>query len=88
MLNPAEETEDEGSERVGMKRKRAQDEGAELRAEMAQLRNENEELRRQSELQIAQTNELMRQLHNLQTVVNGTLGGHQPRQAPQAPMLG
>ncbi|KAI9055517.1 hypothetical protein LZ554_000465 [Drepanopeziza brunnea f. sp. 'monogermtubi'] len=35
----AEETEDDGSERAGMKRKRAQDEGAELRAEMAQLRS-------------------------------------------------
>ncbi|KAF4637592.1 hypothetical protein G7Y89_g487 [Cudoniella acicularis] len=57
--NGGDETEDDGSERAGMKRKRGPGRGddADLRAEMARLRTENEELRRQSDLQNAQTQE-------------------------------
>ncbi|KAH8687236.1 hypothetical protein BGZ60DRAFT_393160 [Tricladium varicosporioides] len=80
-----DETEDDGSERAGMKRKRGPGRGddADLRSEMARLRAENEELRRQSELQNQQTQELMRQLQNLQTLVGSRMG---QSQAPQALM--
>jgi hypothetical protein len=87
-----EETEEDGSERAGMKRKRqaARDDGADLRQEMARLRNENEDLRRQSEMQTAQTASLMRQLQELQTLVGARLQQNQPHQshtAPQANMM-
>jgi hypothetical protein len=87
-----EETEEDGSERAGMKRKRpaARDDGADLRQEMARLRNENEELRRQSEMQTAQTASLMRQLQELQTLVGARLQqnqAHQSHTAPQANMM-
>jgi hypothetical protein len=87
-----EETEEDGSERAGMKRKRGpvRDDGADLRQEMARLRNENEELRRQSEMQTAQTASLMRQLQELQTLVGARLQqnqAHQPHTAPQANMM-
>jgi hypothetical protein len=88
-LQNGEETEEEGSERAGSKRKRgpARDDGSDLRQEMARLRNENEELRRQSDLQIQQTQELMRQLQNLQSLVGSRIQATQTHQAPQAPMM-
>jgi predicted RNase H-like nuclease (RuvC/YqgF family) len=86
-----EETEEDGSERAGMKRKRGvvRDDGADLRQEMARLRNENEELKRQGEMQTAQTASLMRQLQELQTLVGARLQNqaHQSHAAPQAHMM-
>lgn len=87
-----EETEEDGSERAGMKRKRGivRDDGGDLRQEMARLRNENEELKRQSEMQTAQTASLMRQLQELQTLVGARLQQnqtHQSHAAPQAHMM-
>jgi hypothetical protein len=86
-----EETEEDGSERAGMKRKRGvvRDVGGDLRQEMARLRNENEELKRQSEMQTAQTASLMRQLQELQTLVGARLQQNQahPHAAPQAHMM-
>jgi len=86
-----EETEEDGSERAGMKRKRGvvRDDGGDLRQEMARLRNENEELKRQSEMQTAQTASLMRQLQELQTLVGARLQQNQahPHTAPQAHMM-
>jgi len=87
----AEETEDEGSEVAGMKRKRPQYDGVDVRMEMKRLRKENEDLKRQAELQTSQTNELMRQLQNLQNLVGSriqqvaTIATH--HQAPQATMM-
>jgi hypothetical protein len=54
-----DETEEDGSERAGMKRKRGlgRNDDGEIRSEMARLRNENEELRRQADLQTQQTSE-------------------------------
>lgn len=53
-----DETEDDGSERAGMKRKRGPGrDDSDLRTEMARLRTENEDLRRQSDLQNRQTQE-------------------------------
>ena len=90
-LPNGEETEEEGSEKVGAKRKRgpARDDDADLRQEMARLRNENEELRRQAELQTQQTGELMRQLNQLQNLVGSRMQQAQVHQggAPQAPMM-
>lgn len=90
----AEETEDEGSERVGMKRKRTREDDDELRMEMTRLRHENEELRRQADLQTSRTNDLMRQLQNLQSLVGSRIqqvtqqaSGHPSHQAPQATMI-
>jgi hypothetical protein len=76
-----EETEDDGSEKAGQKRKRVSGRGesADLREEMKRLRAENEELRRQSEAQTAQTAEMMRQIQQLQNAMH-------PR-IPQAPMM-
>jgi hypothetical protein len=87
-----EETEEDGSERAGMKRKRGvvRDDGGDLRQEMARLRNENEDLKRQSEMQTAQTASLMRQLQELQTLVGARLQQnqtHQSHAAPQAHMM-
>jgi hypothetical protein len=87
-----EETEEDGSERAGMKRKRGvvRDDGADLRQEMARLRNENEDLKRQGEMQTAQTASLMRQLQELQTLVGARLQqnqAHQSHTAPQAHMM-
>lgn len=82
VINAAEETEDEGSEVAGMKRKRPQYDGVDVRMEMKRLRKENEELKRQAELQTSQTNELMRQLQNLQNLV-----GSRIQQVAQATMM-
>ncbi|TVY49764.1 Zinc finger protein [Lachnellula occidentalis] len=91
--NVADDTEDDGSERAGMKRKRGpgQSDGvAEMRAEVARLgaeaatlRAENDELRRNADSQQQSTAELMRQLNNLQTIVGQRMG---QAQAPQAMM--
>ncbi|EPQ66318.1 Bgt-1830 [Blumeria graminis f. sp. tritici] len=88
-IQNGEETEDDGSERAGAKRKRIMqgspnEDGADIRQEMARLRQENEELRRTS-------NSMMRQLELLQNIVAGQhMAGsriHQGPQAPQAPMI-
>ncbi|KAI1005949.1 hypothetical protein K3495_g2278 [Podosphaera aphanis] len=88
-LKNGEETEDDGSERAGAKRKRTiqgsvPDDGSDIRQEMARLRQENEELRRAS-------NTMMRQLELLQGLVAAQhLPGariHPTPPAPQAPML-
>lgn len=68
-LQKEEETEDDGAERAGTKRKRSSqgpstESGADIRQEMARLRQENEELRRTS-------NNMMRQLELLQNIVTG-----------------
>lgn len=86
------EHENEGNERAGMKRKRAQAYGGpDMRAEIAKLRKENEELRKQSELQSSRTNELIRQIQNLQNLVGSRIQqvvAHGERlQAPQAAMM-
>ncbi|CAL3972701.1 unnamed protein product [Diplocarpon coronariae] len=86
----AEETEEEGSERAGMKRKRPTEDGVYLRMEMARLRSENDELRKQAELQTSQTNELMRSLQTLQQIVGARIQQNAPQathQAPQATMM-
>jgi hypothetical protein len=78
-----EDTEEEGAERAGMKRKRTgREDGVDLRQEMARLRRENEELKRRSELQTAQTEDLVRQIQDLQSLV----GSRMQTQAPQAMM--
>lgn len=88
-IQNGEETEDDGSERTGIKRKRAAQgssngDGIDIRQEMARLRQENEELRRTS-------NNMMRQLELLQNIVAGhhmtAPRLHQGPQAPQAPMI-
>lgn len=93
--NAGDETEDDGSERAGMKRKRGlgrADEVADMRAEIARLsaeaavlRAENDELRRNADLQQQQqqqsTNDLMRQMAQLRSMVGVGQG-----QAPQALM--
>jgi len=74
-----EETEEDGSERAGMKRKRGvvRDDGGDLRQEMARLRNENEDLKRQSEMQTAQTASLMRQRYSVAQHRAAPAGGTQ-----------
>jgi uncharacterized Zn-finger protein len=91
-LQTGEETEDENA-RAGMKRKRPSipEDDPGIRAELARLRVENEELRRTTELQSSQTNELMRQLQNLQHLVSRGIQQSQAQQgslnqAPQALM--
>ncbi|KAG9234872.1 putative zinc finger protein GLI2 [Amylocarpus encephaloides] len=83
--NAGDETEDDGSERAGMKRKRSgrQDDG-EIRIELSRLRVENEDLRRASEAQTLQVTQLMRQLANLENIV--TAGRMDHGGAPQAMM--
>jgi hypothetical protein len=83
VANP-EETEEEGSERAGMKRKRTGrgDENNDVREDMARLTQENEDLRRQVDMQSGQIAELIRQLQEVQTL----LGPRMPSQAPQAIM--
>jgi len=90
ILAAALESDEEGSEVAGMKRKRPRDDGVDLRMEMKRLRKENEELKRQAELQTSQTNELMRQLQNLQNLVGTRIqqvAAHATHQAPQATMM-
>ena len=86
-LPAEEETEEDGSERAGMKRKRVSvrtDDNTDVRAEMARIRMENEELRRQNQLQKLQTDQLMQQVQTLQALVAGKYQSHA---APQANMM-
>lgn len=57
--NGGDETEDDGSERAGMKRKRSSRmvDGGDIREEMARLRKENEDLRSNAEQQHLETQE-------------------------------
>ncbi|KAI6244994.1 hypothetical protein HI914_06872 [Erysiphe necator] len=68
-LHHGEETEDDGAERAGTKRKRTTqastiDTGEDIRQELERLRQENEELRRTS-------SNMMRQMELLQNIVTG-----------------
>ncbi|KAL2073455.1 hypothetical protein VTL71DRAFT_10779 [Oculimacula yallundae] len=94
VLNAAEETDEEGSEVAGMKRKRPQYDGVDVRMEMKRLRKENEELKKQADIQTSRTNELVRQLQTLQNLVGtriqqvaAVVSQQQQQQAPQASML-
>ncbi len=80
------ETEEDGSERAGMKRKRPAAESPDIRQEVAKLRKENEKLKRQAEQQTLQTNELMRQIQTLQSIVGVHALPQGPQQAPPARM--
>jgi len=84
--NP-EETEEEGSERIGMKRKRidqdGRDDSNEMRDNYARLAQENADLRRQVDLQGSQIAELM---HQIQEFQQNILSSRMPNQAPQALM--
>lgn len=79
------ESEEETSERAGMKRKRSSAEGSDIRQEVAKLRKENEKLKRQAEQQNLRTNDLLQQVQALQNIV-GVHALPQAQQAPQANM--
>ncbi|CZS98474.1 uncharacterized protein RAG0_07194 [Rhynchosporium agropyri] len=91
VLNAAIETDDEASEMAGMKRKRPQFDGVDVRMEMKRLRQENEELKKQADLQTIRTNELVRSLNTLQNLVGARIhevaADVSQHQAPQAPMM-
>ncbi|CAG8953324.1 hypothetical protein HYFRA_00003533 [Hymenoscyphus fraxineus] len=74
--NGGDETEDDGSERAGMKRKRNSRMGddSDIRDELARLRKENEDLRSNAERQHLETQDLMVQLQNLQGLVAAKFG--------------
>ena len=82
--NP-EETEEETAVRSGVKRKRIEQQEqqpTDVRDDMARVIHENEVLRRQVELQSTQIAELMRQLSDVQAILNP----NRLSQAPQAMM--
>jgi hypothetical protein len=82
------ETEEETSERAGMKRKRTSSENPSILQEIAKLRKENEKLKRQAEQQNERTNNLLQQVQALQSIVGVHALPQAQQQAPQANMTG
>lgn len=82
------ETEEETSERAGMKRKRTSSENPSILQEITKLRKENEKLKAQAAQQNQRTNALMQQVQELQSIVGIHALPQAQQQAPQANMTG